>query len=338
MLTFIFIFHKMLPQSFDISSFLNEKTKRTDLKIVIDTDDDSHYLPISIINGKENGKTITIIAGIHGYEYPPIMTVQKILQDIDPHQLRGNLIIIPIANIAAFQKRVPFLHPSDNKNLNYIFPGSENGTISEKIAHFITKNIIPISDIFIDIHGGDANEDLIPFVCYYDEQSNPQNTLMAEQLAEVCIMPYIVSFPYNISKTEQALYAFKQAVQDNVVGLSLEAGKLGTNDPKDVELITESVYNMLNFLNIYPKINPKNTPIKFEKFNQNTYIKAPATGIFYSSKKAGDFIKKSEELGYITDEFGNILLKIIAPESGLILYKIGTPPVNKDETLFCIVW
>ena len=33
---------------------------------------------------------------------------------------------------------------------------------------------------------------------------------------------------------------------------------------------------------------------------------------------------------------GNLLQKISAPESGMILYKIGTPPVNKGETMFCI--
>ena len=321
----------------NLSSLLDKKSQRIDLKITMDNEHHSHYLPLSIINGKEKGKVITIVAGVHGYEYPPIIAIQQLLNEINPNELIGTLIFIPIANMGAFQKRVPFLHPTDNKNLNYIFPGNKNGSISEKIADYITQNIILISDIFIDIHGGDANEDLVPFTCYYDNHTNPQNTQIAQQLCEVCSMPYIVSYPYTISKTEPALYAIKQAVQNEIVGLSLEVGKLGTNDPKDVELITDAIYNILSYLNLYSKTNLKTPNPNAQKFSSQFYIKSPTSGIFYSSFKAGDFIKIGQEIGYITDEFGNILEKITAEESGFILYKIGTPPINKGETICCIV-
>ena len=52
--------------------------------------------------------------------------------------------------------------------------------------------------------------------------------------------------------------------------------------------------------------------------------------------KKGDKVKKGDVLGYITDELANKKVEIKADESGVILYKIGTPPVNKGETLFCI--
>jgi predicted deacylase len=77
--------------------------------------------------------------------------------------LKGTLIVVPIANVGSFYKRTPFVNPSDHKNLNNAFPGSETGTITEQIANYITKQIIPQSDVFLDIHGGDANEDLLPF-------------------------------------------------------------------------------------------------------------------------------------------------------------------------------
>lgn len=57
------------------------------------------------------------------------------------------------------------------KKLNNASLGSGSGTITEQIANYITKQIIPFSDVFLDIHGGDANEDLLPFVCYYNNTS-----------------------------------------------------------------------------------------------------------------------------------------------------------------------
>ena len=123
-----------------------------------------------------------------------------------------------------FYERVPLPESYGQEKPKHHFPGKENGSITEKIANYITKNIIPISDVFLDIHGGDANEDLAPFVCYYDNKDSAEKTKTALKLSEASVLPYIVSYPYNITKTEPALYAFKQAVQNDVVALSLEAG------------------------------------------------------------------------------------------------------------------
>lgn len=296
-----------------------------------------NYMPITLMKGKKTGKTITIVAGVHGYEYPPIMSVQRLIKDINPEHLQGNILFIPIANVASFQKRVPYVNPLDHKNLNHTFPGKENGTITEQIAYYITKEIIPISDIFLDIHGGDAGEDLIPFVCYYDNPTNQHNTDIARQLSELCGMPYVVSYPYTINKTEPAKFAFKQAVQDDKVGLSLEAGRLGINEEPLVDLLENATYRILAQLNIYHKPNLQNSYAeKYIFLNTQDYIKAPESGIFYSSKKAGDSVKKGEHIGYITDLFGKKIQDIFSTTEGIILYKKGTPPVNLGESMFCI--
>ena len=92
---------------------------------------------------------------------------------------------------------------------------------------------------------------------------------------------------------------------------------------------------MIGMMKMYSSA-PYKKPAPRKTFTKQTYIKVPVSGIFHSKHKAGEYVKKGEDLGYITDEFGNLLQKISAPESGMILYKIGTPPVNKGETMFCI--
>lgn len=306
---------------------------RLDRTISLDDTNQSENLPISIIKGIKDDPVFTIIAGIHGYEYPPIIAVQELLKEIDPTKINGTVIILPMANKASFYGRTPFVNPLDGKNLNNAFPGSAKGTITDRIADGITREIIPYSDIFLDIHGGDAGEDLIPFVCYYDNKD--EKTENARLLSEASGMTNIVSYPYNITKTEPAKYAFKQAVQNGKTALSIEAGKLGTVQHENVKLIKDAVYNMLAYKKIYPSIIQK--VIKDKKYFLNqTYVKVPVKGIFYSSIKSGEEVKADQNIGNITDEFGKILSEIKAPVSGTILYKIGTPPVNKGETLFCI--
>ena len=186
---------------------------------------------------------------------------------------------------------------------------------------------------FLDIHGGDAGEDLMPFICYYD--NNDSQTNQAHQLSEASGMEYIVSYPYTITKTEPAKYAFKQAVQDGIVGLSIEAGKLGNVQDKNVEIIKNAVYNMLDYSKMYKAGNPQ-VEIEKKYLDNQSYIRVPGNGIFYSSIKSGDNVVQGQELGYITDDFGNVVHQISSPISGIVLYKVGTPPVNKGEALFCI--
>ncbi|MDP5202039.1 succinylglutamate desuccinylase/aspartoacylase family protein [Flavobacterium sp. DG2-3] len=310
--------------------------KRADTLVQFKTNSPYNYMPVTIISGKEKGPVFTIIAGIHGYEYPPISAVQELLKEIDPKKLKGTLVVVPIANIGSFYKRTPFVNPLDGKNLNNTFPGSETGTITEQIANYIAKEIIPQSDVFLDIHGGDANEDLLPFVCYYNNTAEEKKTLLSAKLSEISGINHIVSYPYTITKTEPAKYAFKQASQNGKTALSIEAGKLGNVQTESVHLIKKAVYNMLNYMEMYSNgtASVKNPSAVY--LNNQEYVKAEVAGIFHSTLKSGDYIKKGDKIGFVSNEFGKVLMEVKSPATGLILYKIGTPPVNMGETVFCI--
>ena len=297
--------------------------------IKIDFVDDSGntgYLPISIIKGKTQGPIFTIVAGVHGYEYPPIMATQEILKDINPEKLKGTIIIIPIANVASFFTRTPFINPQDKKNLNNAFPGKKEGSITEQVAFFITKYIIPVSDVFLDVHGGDAPEDLLPFVCYYNNQKKTIQTALAKTLSEQSGFEYVVSYPYTISETESAKYAFKQAVQDGKTALSIECGKLGNVQHENVNLIKQGVYNMLQTMKMYSNGTKAHENIIY--CDNQIYIKSKSKGIFYSNFSAGDRVKQNDIIGYTTDEFGQIIEEYKATKDGTILYKIATPPIK----------
>ena len=83
-----------------------------------------------------------MIAGVHGYESPPIMASQELIQEIDKDSISGTLIIIPMANPRALYARTPNINPEDGLNLNRIFPGAPDGSITERIADFITHQVI----------------------------------------------------------------------------------------------------------------------------------------------------------------------------------------------------
>ncbi len=338
-LSFFFAFlsiHIAASQN-NFQDIFNDTTRPLNENIRIDFSDDlgnSGHLPISIIKGKNEGPVFTIVAGVHGFEYPPIVATQEILKEIEADRLRGTLVIIPIANLGSFYTRTPFINPQDGRNLNGAFPGDATGTITQKLAHFITENVIPVSDVFVDVHGGDACEDLIPFVCYYNNEKKPEQTALARKLSESSGFEYVVSYPYTISDDEPAKYTFKQAVQDGKTGLSIECGRLGNVEKEAVSLIKKGVYNMLEELKMYNNGSASDTDII--RLHQQVYIRSNEKGIFYSEFKAGDSVKKDEVVGYTTDEFGNVLAEYKAPKSGIVLYMLATPPINKGDTVMCI--
>ncbi len=300
------------------------------------TDNVSVDIPVTIINGAEKGPTFTIIAGIHGMEYPTIMSLLELRKEIDPRKLKGNLIIIPIVNVQSFYKRTPFINPLDNLNLNRVFPGSADGTITEVMADWMTKEVFAVTDVLLDMHGGDVGEDLIPFMCYYENKEFKQQTELASRLSEISGFDTVVSYPYILPADKPAMYAFKQAVRQGITALSIEIGKLGNWSKSEISMTKDGIYRMMTELKMYE--NKQVKPVQSAKihYNRQAYVSVPVQGIFYSNVKAGDKVKKDAEIGYITDIFGNEIQKIVAPESGTVLYKVGTPPVNKGETLFCI--
>ena len=338
---FIFLFIVIVNQAncqnkFD-SLFLNSPSESVN-KIKLEFNDDygnKTFLPLTVIKGKDKGIVFTILAGVHGAEYAPIIATQKLIKKLEVKRLSGTIIILPITNIGAFYSSTPYVNPIDNLNINRIFPGNKNGSVSEKIAHFIATKIIPVSDVFLDAHSGDANEDLLPFVCYYDNQNYPFQTKMAKELSEYSGFENVISYPYTIKNSEPALYAFKQATQVGKIALSFESGKLGYLQPKAVDRILRGYYRIFDKLEMY-EYNDLEDKTKFKRLNSPYYIKSKFQGILYSGYKAGEKVLKNNELGFITDEFGKIIERYFASKSGTILYMKGTPPVNIGDTVFSI--
>lgn len=82
-------------------------------------------LPLTLISGRKEGKTLLISAGIHGAEYIGVQTLLEISGEIDPDTLSGNVICLHMANPSAFKDYVRFYVPEDGKNLNRVFPGKK---------------------------------------------------------------------------------------------------------------------------------------------------------------------------------------------------------------------
>ena len=126
---------------------------------------DNVFLGAGARKGGASWKTIgvALVAGVHGMEYTPILALQRLRDTIDPAHLRGAVILVHVANMPSFLGRTVYYSPIDGKNLNRVFPGRADGTVSDRIAEALTREVIAPATHLIDIHCGDGNESLRPY-------------------------------------------------------------------------------------------------------------------------------------------------------------------------------
>jgi uncharacterized protein len=107
------------------------------------------------ITGRDDGPTVGITAGIHGDELLPVELVRRVVEAIDPSDLRGRIVALPLANPLAFETLTRHT-PTDMHNLNRVFPGEAGGWITEVLAMALTEYLVPKIDVLLDLHAGGA--------------------------------------------------------------------------------------------------------------------------------------------------------------------------------------
>jgi predicted deacylase len=286
-------------------------------------------LPISVVNGLKEGPLLALTAGIHGYEYPPILALQRFRGQLDPAELSGTVIIVHVVNLPSFLKRTIYYNPHDWKNQNRVFPGKIDGTMTERIAYQITNEVLKQCDNHLDLHCGDGNEDLMTYL-YYTETGNPELDRKTMDLAINFGFKVIIHVTANPEGQPASTCANASLFMDKPA-LTVECGRLGRTDEENITAILDGCTNILKHL----KMIEGKPELMFEPVwvSKTTYIRSEFEGIFYPLTRGGSHVQKGELLGYLTDFFGNVLQKAFAPHDGIVMYVIATPPMSKGEPM-----
>src|SRR5262245_33788447 len=120
-------------ESFNPDEICSSSKNKFFLEFTPSSSGDELGLPLMFIKGNGPGKTLAIIAGIHGDEYEGTQAIHEIFNHLDAHEVSGNILLVPVANIRA-HRVCGRISPDDHLNLARVFPGSKDGTITERIA------------------------------------------------------------------------------------------------------------------------------------------------------------------------------------------------------------
>src|SRR5438552_5539364 len=288
-------------------------------------------IPISIVRGMQAGPTLALVAGTHGSEVAPIVALQRVRAIIDPAALRGTVLLVHVANLPSFLQRTIYYSPIDGKNLNRVYPGKRDGTVSERIADAITREIIERADYLVDIHAGDGNESLRPYTYWSPLGLAPRADSVAREMALAWGNDYIIIDTARPRDPRASVYTQNTAHLRGKPALNTEAGYLGIAAEEMVARNVQSVFRLLRYLKMVPgDVELVRHPLWFDR---TEVLRSPGTGIWYPLVERGHAVQKGTVIGVVTDFFGDTTAVITAPFAGVMLYVVATPAISAGEPL-----
>ena len=271
-------------------------------------------IPLVIVHGAKAGPTLCITAGVHAAEYPAIDAVLRTIVGLDPAVLSGTVIAVTVINTPMFRARSGFVSPIDGLNLNRMFPGKADGTITEVMAHVLLTEIVARADFHIDCHGGDLPEILWPYAGYA-MTGNTSVDERGEAMVRV-YSPQIVALYREGSALPPTKGSFTHEVaRRGIPSMLAESGSAGGLDPADVQTHMNGLQNVMRFFKMLP-----GDPVILSKRVMAAgqfVVDARHGGLLRLAIGIGDEIKKGQQIAEVCDVFGNVVEKIVSPADGI---------------------
>ena len=292
--------------------------------------DTATHIPVVVINGAKPGPVLALVSGAHGTEYASIIALEKLIPAIDPAQLSGTVVLLPLLNVPSFLQKVPHVNPVDGKSMNRFYPGRADGTQTERASFLITREVVDRCDYLIDYHGGDLDESLRPYA-YWGPTGKAEQDRISKEMVLAFGLDHIIIWRERPSDPAATRYLDNTASVHGKPSIVVEAGHAGTTETDDIALLVNGTLSTMRALKMLPgDPHTIENPVWIEKIIDVT---SDIEGIFYPLVKRGTFVAANAKLGYVTDYFGKVILEPRAPESGVVLHVNAVPSLKKGDNI-----
>jgi predicted deacylase len=287
-------------------------------------------IPVAVVHGAKAGPVLALVAGAHGTEYASIIALEKLIGLLNPAEIAGTVVIVPLINIPSFQQKVPHLNPIDGKNMNRMYPGRMDGTQTDRASYLITKEVVDQCDHLIDLHGGDIDESLRPY-SYWTKTGNDVQDRISREMALAFGLDHIIISTDRPTDPNASRYLENTATTRGKPSITVEAGYAGTVEPEDVGALVNGCLSVMRYLKLLP--GPA-TMVEHPVWIGNILsVVSEQTGIFYPLVRRGMYVEQGMKIGYVTDYVGKTIFEARAPAAGIVLYICAVPSMRKGGTI-----
>ncbi|WP_170372550.1 succinylglutamate desuccinylase/aspartoacylase family protein [Ruegeria arenilitoris] len=291
-----------------------------DLPVSVLSDHTPVTMSAHVVHGRQDGPTVFVSGGVHGDEVIGVEIIRRLLRAPNLATLKGTLIAVPIVNAFGFINHSRYL--PDRRDLNRVFPGSENGSLASRLAHLFMTEIVARSDLGIDLHSAAIHRTNYPQI-----RISPDNP-RTKELASVFGAPIVIQSPLRDGSLRGAAKAQGKDI------LLYEAGEGLRLDELSIRAGLAGILRVLRHMGMVPAkriSKPKAAP---QFCSSSKWLRAPMGGILRIYKADGELVRKGDLLGAVSDPFGEAREDIIAPFDGLIVGRAVMPVVNEGDAVF----
>jgi predicted deacylase len=301
-------------------------------------------VPITVINGlrkpaRAGGpEGVAAFGGTHGNEWEGQIALKRLSRELEPEEICGRVILMPQLSESACEANQR-TSPLDGVNMNRAFPGNPRGTISYRIADFVTKYVFPRVRIVLDMHAGGREGGFALTTSFHPVPDAAQRAEMAA-VAALFDTPFMLIYS---SQMHSGLLS-DEAEAEGKIALGGEFGFGEAVSRKGLLHVYEGIQNVLRHYGMLPgeviKIDPERAspPRLVEAANLEDYIPCPRAGIWEPAVDLGAEVEKGRLLGRLHDfsDHASAPLELYAHRGGVLLMMHAPAVAEKGVTLYVI--
>jgi N-alpha-acetyl-L-2,4-diaminobutyrate deacetylase len=293
----------------------------------------SVMIPITQIKSG-SGPTALLTGANHGDEYEGSVALLCFAERTVFDHINGRIIIIPMMNYPAFQTGTR-VSPIDSVNLNRAFPGKAHGTVTQIIADYFSRTLLPMADYVLDIHSGGKTLDFLPFAaCHQLEDNEQQKRCRAARDA--------FQAPYQVMMLDIDADSMYDTQVENMgkVFVTTELGGGGTTTPKTVAIAKRGVDNFLIHSGIMTGelIACDEDIVELDMADSSCYLFAQHAGLLEPYVSLGDIVQQGDLMAkvHITERTGMLPIEYHATRSGIVISRHVPSLAKMGDCLYVI--
>ena len=292
----------------------------------------SLMLPVIVVrNGV--GPTVLFTGGNHGDEYEGPIALRKLANELKADDIQGQVIIVPYLNYPAVLEGTR-LSPVDGQNMNRSFPGNPDGSMTQKIANFVYRELVLRSDVVLDFHSGGNSMIFEPCTVLHKLEDS-------EQLKKTVLAAKSFGAPVSLVLQELDNKGMLDTEVENTgkIFLSTELGGGGFVSPRTLKIAENGIRNLLRHFEILP---PDEEPVPETRFMQTPdfggYLMAQQEGLYETLIELGESVTKGQVIGRIHSltQIESPAVEIHAEIDGVLVTRAGRAQVKTWDTIAVI--
>lgn len=275
-------------------------------------------IPVTVLNGEQDGPRLFVTAAVHGDELNGIGVVRELLGSLEPNEITGTLMLIPVVNVLGLPLHSRYL--PDRRDLNRSFPGSTEGSMAARLAHTITTEVLDVCDAGVDLHTAAWGRANLPQI-----RANLDDP-RALEYARAFAAPLLIDAPQRAGSLRWA------GAQRNVPVLTYEAGEALRFEDSAIGIGVAGVRRLMAHLGMLEadEPEPEGTPLEADETH---WVRADRGGIMNLEVSLGDSVAVDQPLWSVSSPFGRDRKPMLSPWEGVVIGASTVPLVNPGDAV-----